>query len=115
MPEGFTTIITSRTFKHREPGDFMKPPNFLLGVAALIVGTCGLVFFVMAASNPFGGTFCTATTDACNAFARELARQDFINGFIGYSVFTTFSIIVLFFGRTKTEQVTPSKFSHPNP
>jgi hypothetical protein len=82
-------------------GKSMKTPNLLFGVGALIVGTCWLVFFIAQASNPFGGTFCTATTDACNAFSRELAQQDFINGFIGYSVFTTFSIIILFFGRTK--------------
>jgi len=34
-------------------------------------------------------------------FARETARQDFVNSFLVYSIFTTVSIIVLFLGRTK--------------
>lgn len=34
-------------------------------------------------------------------FARETAPQDFVNGFSGYSIFTTVWIIVLFLTRTK--------------
>jgi len=33
--------------------------------------------------------------------ARETARRDFVNGFLGYSIFTSVSIIVLFLSRTK--------------
>jgi hypothetical protein len=79
----------------------MKTPNLIIGTVASMVGTIWLILSVTAANNPFGNTPCLLPMEACNTTARELGRQDFVNGFLVYSVFTTVSILVLFLGRTK--------------
>lgn len=91
----------------------MKTPNLAAGVAVFVVGASWLVQSVIAASNPTP-YLCMLTQDACQSVARELALEDFVDGFIGYTICTAISLIILFMGRTSPEQVIYNKVKeHP--